>query len=310
MIEVQNLSRRYGDFLAVNGVSFQINPGQIVGLLGHNGAGKTTIMKMLTGFLEPTEGQIQIQGQNLQTHSIELRSQLGYLPESPPTYPEMTVFDYLDFAAQLKGLDAREREEAVIDSINMTDLSGKATALISTLSRGYRQRVGVAQAILNRPRVLILDEPTNGLDPTQIEHMRTLIRSLRNHSTVILSTHIMQEVSAMCDRVLMIRNGELALDMGLDDLQQSSTLLLCSSATTDTVQAALKALPDWQVQAVASGRFRLSSSVPVIEESQTSHVIRALVAAEVPIASIQPEIRDLETVFREVNQVEENVHAA
>ncbi len=310
MIEVQNLSRRYGDFLAVNGVSFQINPGQIVGLLGHNGAGKTTIMKMLTGFLEPTEGQIRIQGQNLQTHSIELRSQLGYLPESPPTYPEMTVFDYLDFAAQLKGLDARGREEAVIDSINMTDLSGKATALISTLSRGYRQRVGVAQAILNRPRVLILDEPTNGLDPTQIEHMRTLIRSLRNHSTVILSTHIMQEVSAMCDRVLMIRNGELALDMGLDDLQQSSTLLLCSSASTDMVQAALKALPDWQVQAVTSGRFRLSSSVPVIGESQTSHVIRALVAAEVPIASIQPEIRDLETVFREVNQVEENVHAA
>lgn len=310
MIEVTELSRRYGDFLAVNNVSFSIQPGEIVGLLGHNGAGKTTIMKMLTGFLEPSSGHIQIDGQDLQTHSIRLRAQLGYLPESPPTYPEMTVYDYLDFAAQLKGLKGSEKEQAVVTTINETDLADKATALISTLSRGYRQRVGVAQALLNKPRFLVLDEPTNGLDPTQIQHMRELIRSLQQHSTVILSTHIMQEVSAMCDRVLMIRQGELALDTSLNDLQQSNTLQLGSSASLEQLQQALVQLPTLSLNPLGEQRFRLSQDQSLIDESLTSQIVRALVEANLPIASIQPEVRDLETVFREINQIEENVHAA
>lgn len=310
MIEVTDLSRRYGDFLAVNRVNFSIRPGEIVGLLGHNGAGKTTIMKMLTGFLEPTSGTIRIDGRDLQTHSIDLRAQLGYLPESPPTYPEMSVYDYLDFAAQLKGMNGQDREKAVIDAINKTDLADKATSTISTLSRGYRQRVGVAQAMLNQPRVLILDEPTNGLDPTQIEHMRELIRSLREHSTVILSTHIMQEVSAMCDRVLMIRRGELALDTTLADLQQSNTLVLKTSAEAGRIQEVLSSSALESVQPTGQNTYRLTLEQPVLSEEITSGLVRTLVEAGVPIASIQPEVRDLESVFREINLFEEKVHAA
>ncbi|MBK8973218.1 MAG: ABC transporter ATP-binding protein [Hahellaceae bacterium] len=310
MIEVKNLSRRYGDFYAVKNVSFSIAPGQIVGLLGHNGAGKTTIMKMLTGFLESTDGQIQIAGKDLQQHSLELRGQMGYLPESPPIYPEMTVFDYLEFAAQLKGVATAERETAVIDVIRKTDLGSKAAAPISTLSRGYRQRVGVAQALLNKPALLIMDEPTNGLDPTQIEHMRDLIRSLREHTTVILSTHIMQEVSAMCDRVLIIRHGELALDSTLEALKQSNRLLLKSTAPLEKVRHALEQHQGLTLIQDEQGRIHLTSQTGDLGEPQITEIARSLMIANIPFSALHPEIRDLETVFKEINNQKESRHAA
>lgn len=309
MIQVTNLCRRYGDFTAVQGVSFNIAPGEIVGLLGHNGAGKTTIMKMLTGFLEPTDGQIRINGKDLAIHSLELRGLMGYLPESPPIYPEMTVFDYLEFAAQLKGVSAAERERAVIDVIRQTDLGSKAGEAINTLSRGFRQRVGVAQALLNRPAILILDEPTNGLDPTQIEHMRDLIRSLRQHATVILSTHIMQEVSAMCDRVLMIRHGRVALDATLDELRQSNRLILTTSAPRTAVANALQQHSVTLTDA-ADGRIGLTPATGPLDESRITEIARALMIANVPFSALHPEVRDLETVFKEINRVEESAHAA
>ncbi len=310
MIEVTNLCRRYGDFAAVKGVSFSIAPGQIVGLLGHNGAGKTTIMKMLTGFLEPTDGQIRIAGKDLLQHSIELRGQMGYLPESPPIYPEMTVFDYLDFAAQLKGVPEERREKAVIDSIRQTDLGGKAATLISTLSRGYRQRVGVAQALLNKPAILIMDEPTNGLDPTQIDHMRDLIRSLKDNTTVILSTHIMQEVTAMCDRVLIIRAGELALDASLEALRQSNRLLLRTSANLAQVRQALATQPGLELEPESHGVIHLRDPAGDLSEARITAIARALMNANLPFSALHPEVRDLETVFKDINSHKEIHHAA
>ncbi|OZG73797.1 multidrug ABC transporter ATP-binding protein [Hahella sp. CCB-MM4] len=315
MINVDNLSRHYGDFTAVDNVSFSIESGQIVGLLGHNGAGKTTIMKMLMGYLEPSAGLINIDGKDVQKHSLELRAHMGYLPENPPTYPEMSVIDYLDYAAQLRGVPAAKRQAAVIDAIQRTDLKEKALNPISTLSRGYRQRVGVAQAMINMPKILILDEPTNGLDPSQIQHMRSLITSLRQHSTVILSTHIMQEVNAMCDRVLMIRHGKLALDSSLADLQKSQRLLLRSSAGQSQIESALADMAVVQkVQPISSmdmaSTYALTTSEEQLDESLVSEVARKLIAANVPLHALYPEVRDLETVFKEINQVTEMPHAA
>jgi len=224
MIEADRLTRRYGDFTAVDDVSFRIEPGEIVGLLGHNGAGKTTIMKMLTGALEPSSGVVRVDGTALETAPGSVQRQLGYLPESVPLYPELAVVDYLAYVAQVRRLE--DAQAAVARAVEATDLAEKAMDTIGTLSRGYKQRLGVAQAILHEPPFLILDEPTNGLDPGQTQHMRQLVRDLAASATVILSTHIMQEVGAVCDRVLILRDGRLALDERLDDLRSTSRLTL------------------------------------------------------------------------------------
>ena len=231
MIEADHLTRRYGDFIAVEDVSFRIEPGEIVGLLGHNGAGKTTIMKMLTGALEPSSGAVRVNGKALERSPQAVQRQLGYLPETVPLYPELAVVDYLAYVAQLRQVD--DLAGAVARAVVATGLGDKALDPIATLSRGYKQRVGVAQAILHRPLFLILDEPTNGLDPGQTQHMRELVRNLAESATVILSTHIMQEVGAVCDRVLMLRDGRLALDERLDDLQATSRLNLRTDSRAD-----------------------------------------------------------------------------
>ena len=243
MIEVQSLTRLYDKTIAVDDVSFHIGNNEIVGLLGHNGAGKTTIMRMLSGYLEPTAGSISVGGIDLGTQAQTVQQQLGYLPENLPVYPDMIVADYLEYAATLKGIAKKERYQAVRGALLATDLAKRALDPVSTLSRGLRQRVGVAQAILGRPRLLILDEPTNGLDPDQTEHMRRLIRKLARRATVILSTHIMQEVEAICDRVLMLRNGQLALDQRMRDLHHSRTLQLRTDNTVEALSSYLRRMP-------------------------------------------------------------------
>ena len=176
VIEVQNLSRNYGSFTAVNGISFRIPKGQIIGLLGHNGAGKTTTLKVLTGYLEATSGTVKVAGMDVKTHRLEIQDKIGYLPENSPLYPEMTVLEYLQYVVRMRGLADGQQAGAIRDAIRATNLGSKASEKIETLSKGYRQRVGVAQAIIHKPEILILDEPTNGLDPTQILAMRQLIR--------------------------------------------------------------------------------------------------------------------------------------
>ena len=230
MIRVKDLTRTYGDLTAVDQVSFEVSRGEIVGLLGHNGAGKTTIMKMLTGYLEPTDGSIEIDGLDISTDREAIQQRIGYLPENDPLYYEMTVIDYLDYAATLHGVPDAERTDRIREAIVKTELSSKATDTIGTLSRGFCQRVGVAQAILHSPLVLLLDEPTNGLDPTQVQHMRELILSLAEHATVILSSHILQEVQAICDRIIIIHNGQKVLDSTMEELLASKRLLVAIDA--------------------------------------------------------------------------------
>lgn len=297
MIRVENLTRRYGELLAVDDVSFTIQQGEVVGLLGHNGAGKTTIMKMITGFLEPTSGRIIIDDLDIDKHRQSIQKRIGYLPENCPVWPEMRVIDYLSWQAGLHGVAPAEVPAAVARVIRRTALREKATAQIQTLSRGYRQRVGVAQAILHDPDIIILDEPTNGLDPTQILHMRDLIRELATTATVIVSTHILQEVQAVCQRVLILRSGKLAVDQKLDQLQQSSGIQI--SAEGD-VASALSAFPDLKIASQKSAgdhsRYLLEAT-----PEQAPDIAGALVKAGVRLHRLAPQQHDLETLFAEVN---------
>lgn len=297
MIEADQLTRRYGDFLAVAGVSFSIQPGEIVGLLGHNGAGKTTIMKMLTGYLEPSSGTVRVDGVDVEQDRLTVQTQLGYLPENLPLYPEMSVSDYLAFTAQLRGV---EPKPAVQRAIRATELEEKALEPISTLSRGFKQRVGVAQAILHEPKFLILDEPTNGLDPGQTQHMRDLIQRLSEHATVILSTHIMQEVDAICNRALILRNGELVLDERLQDLKKSNQLRLRCGAAPGLAELLGRVPEVSRAEAATDGSWRLTVAGTL--DAAAEGVARAVVEAGVALHEIGAIVRDLETVFREVNE--------
>jgi len=242
MLQVRSVSRHYGDFKAVSDVSFTVNKGEIIGLLGHNGAGKTTIMKMLSGYLEPDSGDILFNQQSIVESPIALQSQLGYLPENLPVYPELSVVASLDYAAELKGLVGEQKRTDIKRVISATELHEKLLSPVSTLSRGLKQRVGVAQAIIGSPSLLILDEPTNGLDPSQTEQMRALIRQISESATVILSTHIMQEVEAVCDRALIIRHGELAVDAKLDELTQGQRIQLTSQCEPGQLEKSVKHL--------------------------------------------------------------------
>ena len=300
MIEAKGLVRRYDDFLAVDNVSFTIEPGQVVGLLGHNGAGKTTIMKMITGFLEPSSGSITVNGTDVQDDPLTVQSQLGYLPENLPLYPEMTVAQYLSFTAQLRNLDPAT---CVAEAIGATQLEAKALDPIETLSRGYKQRVGVAQAILHKPKYLILDEPSNGLDPNQIQHMRDLIRELAEHATVILSTHIMQEVSAVCDRTLMMRTGQLVIDENLDQLQRTDELKLLTQDDTKIAEINFGS----GVQQVVNnkpGEWRFTVAQDHDLNQVCAQIAQNLVQAGVQIHELRQQRKDLEQVFSEINQVE------
>ncbi len=295
MIEADGLTRRYGEFVAAADVSFVIEPGEIVGLLGHNGAGKTTIMKMLTGYLEPSAGAARIDGIEVERDPLAVQARLGYLPENLPLYPELSVADYLGFVAQLRGVDPRT---AVARAIAATELGDKALDPISTLSRGYKQRVGVAQAILHQPRFLILDEPTNGLDPSQTQQMRQLIVQLATNATVILSTHIMQEVDAICDRVLILRNGELVLDERLEALKSSNRLLVrCGEGEAAAVLAGVPG-----VVGVESSGHGYQLEVDGDRDVIAEQVARALHREGIGLRELATVQRDLETVFREVSE--------
>lgn len=313
MLEVSKLSRCYGNFVAVDHVSFSIGQGEIVGLLGHNGAGKTTIMKMLSGNLEPNSGHVRMDGVDLTHNPKTVQKQLGYLPESLPVYPELVVADYLDYAATLKGLGESEKKYEIKRVIEATDIANKLLQPIYTLSRGYKQRVGVAQAILGHPKLLILDEPTNGLDPTQIEHMRELIRSIAKQATVILSTHIMQEVDALCDRVLILRDGHLVVDEQLKTLRSSHQMRLSCDQSEDFIRSVLESLGELKHFTVATKQnsvffeyhftFANHNDLEEAELNQRcASLTKKIIEAGGAVYQLHTEHRDLETLFREVNQ--------
>lgn len=309
MINVEKITRKFGDFTAVNDVTFEISPGEIVGLLGHNGAGKTTIMKMITGYLEPTSGTVTVDGRDITGDRRRIQQDIGYLPENCPVYPEMTVIDYLDYSAALHGLSANKRPAMIAEAIARTGLGDKATWPIANLSRGYRQRTGVAQAILHKPKILILDEPTNGLDPTQIQHMRELITELAGQSTVIISTHILQEVQAICDRVIIMKDGNKALDSRLSALQNENRLLLTVDTDGEKAAAVLGSLAGVRGVTAAPGARHLDlgrTFTLTLEKSAPRHRTAAAIARAVheqgwQLYGMQFESRNLETVFAEIS---------
>ena len=247
MIEVEGLTKRYGRTTAVDGVSFRVERGEILGFLGPNGAGKTTTMRILTCYLPPTEGTARVAGYDVFSQPMEVKRRVGYLPETPPLYPDMSVREYLDFCSRIKGVPAKERKTRVGDAIEKCRVGDVRDKLIAKLSKGYRQRVGLAQAILHNPEVLILDEPTAGLDPKQIIETRELIRSLAGDHTVILSTHILPEVSMTCGRVVIINKGRVVAEDTPDNLTRrlkgAGTIRVEARGEAASVLEAVRAVP-------------------------------------------------------------------
>lgn len=314
MITVERLNRTYGPLHAVKDVTFSISQGEVIGLLGPNGAGKTTIMKMMCGFLEPSSGVITINGSDIRDDAKAAQANIGYLPESLPVYPEMTVVSYLEYAAGLKGIDESLHASEIRRVIAAIELHEKAFSKIGDLSRGLKQRVGVAQALLGNPKVLILDEPTNGLDPTQTQHMRTLIRELAKSATVILSTHILSEVEAVCDRVLMVHRGELVLNSRLEDVQQSNAVSVqCSLPVVQIEQIcqSIEGVDRCQVRerdGIASAQIALAKEVDgrAVCAQLATHILQG--GGE--LYQLHREERDLESLFREMTLEGGVSHAA
>ena len=317
MLDVRSISRHYGELKAVDNVSFSIEPGEIVGLLGHNGAGKTTIMKLLSGYLEPDSGSIHLNNQLIQLGDKTLQRSLGYLPENLPVYPELSVASYLQYTAELKGLKGKEQRQAICRVIESTDLSDRFLSPINTLSRGMKQRVGVAQALLGAPSLLILDEPTNGLDPAQTEQMRQLIKSISKAATVILSTHIMQEVEAMCSRALIVQQGQLAVDTQLKNLNTTHRIALQSTTDQQSVLDALCAQPWFKSIKAANIETNIQTTnafyIETHPDTELSKAVELcaiqLVKQSIPIVSIQSDKQDLQKRFLELTKASTQQHS-
>jgi ABC-2 type transport system ATP-binding protein len=307
MISVRHLTKWYGETRAAHDVSFDVARGEIVGLLGRNGAGKTTVMKVLTGYLEPTSGTCIVDDADVLTERQVVQRHIGYLPENAPSYPEMLVQDYLVMMAELRGVPADAVTPAVVRAARDTGLVDRLTSPIATLSKGYRQRVGLAQAIVHDPQVLVLDEPTNGLDPVQIVEIRALIRRLAERSTVILSTHILSEIEALCDRVVMLIDGEVAADAPLAELRSSRRVRISLPAAVTDPGAALTAVAGVSAVAAAGpdprrGGFTLWHLECSVDPAPVPAIVRAAGAAGWEIGEVAAETASLEAVFRARNE--------
>ena len=305
MITVEDLSKSYGPIQALDGVSFDIEAGEVIGLLGPNGAGKTTMIKILTGYLQPDSGQVAVDGLDVLTETLEVQKRIGYLPENAPLYPELSVQAYLHMIAELRQIPVDDRPLYLSSAVRATGLEDHLTRPIGQLSKGYRQRVGLAQAIVHRPKLLILDEPTVGLDPTQIVQVRSLIRRLARDTTVLLSTHILSEVEATCDRVIILLNGEIKADARLSELSTSRDVVLVLGEDAGRAAEALQSLPG--VGAVEGGitedgyEYHIRGETDTAAGSDLRPVIYALARdREWPVRELRRDVRTLETVFNEL----------
>ena len=309
MIEVSNLTKKYGDHIAVDHLSFRVEKGQIYGFLGPNGAGKTTTMNILTGYLAATEGTVTIDGRDIQKEPEAAKRNIGYLPELPPLYTEMTVQEYLAFAAELKKVPKKERAKQIGEVMEMTQITDMKNRLIKNLSKGYRQRVGLAQAILGYPEVIILDEPTVGLDPKQIIEIRDLIRRLGENHTIILSSHILSEVSAVCDHIMIIAHGKLVASDSPEGLQRlmsgAMELKLTVKGDEKRLQEALAQVANVdhmeQLEAQKDGSVRIK----IVSKENTDireEVFYALADARLPIMEMTHLEKSLEDIFLELTE--------
>ena len=309
MIAVKDLTKYYGSFAAIQSLNFEVADGEIVGFLGPNAAGKTTTLKILAGYMAPTSGFAAVQGYDCVTQSLSARKSLGYLPETVPLYPDLTVTQFLDFAAQAKGLDHRQRRLEVDRAMGDCSLEEVKNALVGVLSKGFRQRVGLAQALLGRPPLLILDEPTIGLDPAQIVEIRELIRQLAGDHTVILSSHILPEVSQLCQRVIIINRGQIvASDTPANlthQLNRDARVHLVVKGPVSEVQAALQAVPGVKtVRGQENGTFTLEAD---LDSEVRPELARCVIQRGWDLLELKTQEFTLEDVFINLVTEEEQV---
>lgn len=311
MIEVKNLVKKYGDHTAVDHLSFHVDKGQIYGFLGPNGAGKSTTMNIMTGYIASTSGEVLIDGHNILEEPEAAKKCIGYLPEQPPLYFDMTVAEYLKFAAELKKVPKNERETQIEQVMELTGITAMANRLIKNLSKGYKQRVGLAQAILGYPEIIILDEPTVGLDPKQIIEIRELIRKLSEEHTIILSSHILSEVSAVCDYIMIINHGKLVASDTTENLMNhslgSNTLELTVKGEKQDVEKMLRDVEEIQKLEWKPGENEKTVSMVITTEEKTDireKLFYMMAEAQMPILNMQFTKVSLEDIFLELTQNE------
>ena len=312
MIQVRNLTKKYGDFFALNDVSFDIERGKIYGFLGPNGAGKSTTMNIITGCLSATSGSVFVDGKDVFTKPLEAKRSIGYLPELPPLYTDMTPAEYLSFIAHAKGVSYEDAPRKIREVMEQTQIVHVADKLIRNLSKGYRQRVGIAQALLGDPELIILDEPTVGLDPKQILEIRELIRELGKTKTVILSSHILAEIRAVCDHILILSHGRLVADDPIDALEESALahtqLCLGIKGAEDEILSLLEAIPGVsEIEALESDtdgicRFALTTDP---ENDPRDAIFYTLAEHKMPLAEMHTESATLEDIFLALTSDEE-----
>ncbi len=298
MIEVKNLTKKYGDKIGIEDVSFRVEKGEILGFLGPNGAGKTTTMRIITGFLAPTSGTASVCGYDVTSHPLEVKRRTGYLPEHPPLYLDMSVYSYLDFVAKIKGVSNKDRKRAIEEVIEKCGLKEVRGRLIKNLSKGYRQRVGIAQAIVHNPEVLVLDEPTLGLDPQQIMEIRNFIKSLKGQHTIILSTHILPEVTMVCSRVLIINRGRLVAEDSLEDLYRKEREKLVLSLRIDGDREAvlnlLKSLKGVQAVERKDGEFLVECAKG---SDPRDEIVKTIVSSGMRLVEMKENLPTLEEIY-------------
>ncbi|MDP6931684.1 MAG: ATP-binding cassette domain-containing protein [Myxococcota bacterium] len=311
-IQVERLHKSYGSHVALRGISFEVERGEIVGFLGPNGAGKSTAMRIITGFLAPSDGSARIEGHDVLEQPIQARRHLGYLPESAPVYPDMRVGEYLDYVGQIREMGSAERAAAIARVSKQCGISERLNQQVHELSKGYRQRLGLAQAMLHSPRILVLDEPTTGLDPNQIVEIRNLIREIGRNQTVLLSTHILSEVQATCDRVLIIHAGQIVADGSTDEITartRGGQLIQVTYApgkiapNPDTVHSALEALEHVDRITVLEGEEPEHMAFEVLASGDVRASLFQLAVDEgLVLLKLAREQSNLEEVFRRLTQ--------
>ncbi len=306
MINALELKKSYGDIQALCGVSFKVPEGEIVGLLGPNGAGKTTILKILTGYLQPDEGSVEIDGLDVVEQPLKVQTRIGYLPENAPLYPELSVQGYLRMMVDLRQIPVNDQLGCISEAVYATSLTDLLTRPIGKLSKGQRQRVGLAQAMLHKPKLLILDEPTVGLDPTQIVEIRHVIKRLSQHSTILFSSHILPEVEALCDRAIILMNGEIKADARLSEMAATDNAILVLQNSVADIDAALRkldAVNKVEKLPAADGYFSYR-----VYGKPGADVCPALLAAAAqhgwPLRELRRDARTLEMVFNELARPE------
>ena len=307
MIEVRDLTKTYGQRTAINKLNFSVTKGEVVGFLGPNGAGKTTTMKIITGFMAPSSGSVRVAGFDVFENPIEVKRRIGYLPETPPVYTDMRVREYLRFVAQLKGVDDSKLESLVSAAIDKTDLGSVADRLIGNLSKGYRQRVGISQALVSDPEILIMDEPTVGLDPRQVAEIRNLIKSLAGQHTILLSTHILPEVQASCERIIIINQGNIVAEDTLAGIAQKMSgtgrVIVKVQTSSDQLLNAIR-----KVSGVRKVEVGANSSLEIETDGKdgvSQQIASQVVSSGAGLIEIRAESMNLEDVFLKLTSKEE-----